>query len=68
MQTHVDNSFGNSLAFTMNNIYGTHSLLEACRAYGKVTRFVNVSTDEVYGETSLGKEHGKWLGASAVAG
>lgn len=22
MQTHVDNSFGNSLAFTMNNTYG----------------------------------------------
>ena len=27
-QTHVDNSFGNSLAFTMNNTYGTHVLLE----------------------------------------
>ncbi len=24
MQTHVDNSFGNSMAFTMNNTYGTH--------------------------------------------
>ena len=23
-QTHVDNSFGNSLAFTMNNTYGTY--------------------------------------------
>lgn len=57
-QTHVDNSFGNSLAFTMNNTYGTHVLLEACRNYGKIGRFVNVSTDEVYGETSLGKEHG----------
>ena len=57
-QTHVDNSFGNSLAFTMNNTYGTHVLLEACRNYGKIKRFVNVSTDEVYGETSLGSEHG----------
>jgi UDP-glucose 4,6-dehydratase len=57
-QTHVDNSFGNSLAFTMNNTYGTHVLLEACRNYGKVTRFINVSTDEVYGETSLGSQHG----------
>lgn len=51
-QTHVDASFGNSLAFTMNNTYGTHVLLEACRSYGKVERFVLVSTDEVYGETS----------------
>ncbi|EFN53003.1 hypothetical protein CHLNCDRAFT_7301, partial [Chlorella variabilis] len=51
-QTHVDNSFGNSLAFTANNTYGTHVLLEACRVYGRVRRFINVSTDEVYGDTS----------------
>ena len=30
-------------------------LLEACRLYGGIKRFINVSTDEVYGETSLGK-------------
>lgn len=57
-QTHVDNSFGNSMAFTMNNTYGTHVLLEACRKAGTIMRFINVSTDEVYGETSLGKEQG----------
>ena len=57
-QTHVDNSFGNSLAFTMNNTYGTHVLLEACRMYGGVRRFVNVSTDEVYGESSYGANTG----------
>lgn len=59
LQTHVDNSFGNSLAFTMNNTYGTHVMLEAARMTGTIQRFINVSTDEVYGETSLGKEHGK---------
>eukprot|EP00882_Tetradesmus_deserticola_P001046 GHRQ01001132.1.p1 GENE.GHRQ01001132.1~~GHRQ01001132.1.p1 ORF type:complete len:365 (+),score=185.19 GHRQ01001132.1:266-1360(+) len=57
-QTHVDNSFGNSLAFTMNNTYGTHVMLEAARMTNTIRRFINVSTDEVYGETSLGKEHG----------
>uniref|UniRef100_A0A7S3QQD2 NAD(P)-binding domain-containing protein n=2 Tax=Dunaliella tertiolecta TaxID=3047 RepID=A0A7S3QQD2_DUNTE len=57
-QTHVDNSFGNSLAFTMNNTYGTHVLLEACRMAGTIRRFINVSTDEVYGESSFGKELG----------
>lgn len=57
-QTHVDNSFGNSLAFTMNNTYGTHVMLEAARMCGTIKRFVNVSTDEVYGETSLGKDQG----------
>ena len=38
--------------------YGTHVLLECSRLYGKVRRFINVSTDEVYGESSLGKEEG----------
>ena len=59
LQTHVDNSFGNSLAFTINNTYGTHVLLEACRMYGGVRRFINVSTDEVYGESSYGLDQGK---------
>lgn len=56
-QTHVDNSFGNSLQFTINNTLGTHVLLEACRESG-IKRFINVSTDEVYGETSVGCETG----------
>lgn len=64
-QTHVDASFGNSLAFTMNNTYGTHVLLEACRSYGKVERFVLVSTDEVYGETSLEGGVGGRVGSRA---
>ena len=42
----------------MNNTYGTHVLLEASRNYGKVQRFINVSTDEVYGESSFGLNAG----------
>lgn len=57
-QTHVDNSFGNSMEFTYNNIYGTHVLLEACRATKCVKRFIHVSTDEVYGETDLDSDIG----------
>ena len=65
-QTHVDNSFGNSLEFTTNNIEGTHVLLEACRTTDCVKRFVHVSTDEVYGESSYeldesNTEHGSIL-------
>jgi UDP-glucose 4,6-dehydratase len=63
-QTHVDNSFGNSLAFTTANTLGTHTLLEAARMYGGVRRFINVSTDEVYGETSVGAATGLVEGAS----
>ncbi|KAH6585558.1 hypothetical protein BASA50_001167 [Batrachochytrium salamandrivorans] len=48
-QSHVDNSFGDSLEFTRNNVYGTHVLLEAARVH-KIRRFVHISTDEVYGE------------------
>lgn len=55
----MDNSFGNSLAFTLNNTFGTHVLLEASRMAGTIRRFINVSTDEVYGETSLGKDTGE---------
>jgi len=49
-ETHVDNSFGNSVAFTHSNVMGTHVLLECLRAAkGQVRRFIHVSTDEVYG-------------------
>ena len=49
-QTHVDNSFFNSIQFTTDNIVGTHTLLECCREYGKIKKFIHMSTDEVYGE------------------
>jgi len=51
-QTHVDNSFGNSVHFTEDNVMGTHNLLESVKAYGKIRRFIHISTDEVYGEVS----------------
>jgi len=49
-QTHVDNSFGNSFAFTENNVLGTHVLLESAKSVG-IKRFIHVSTDEVYGSS-----------------
>lgn len=55
-ETHVDNSFFNSLSFTLNNVYGTHCILECCKIYNDETqrlkKFIHVSTDEVYGETN----------------
>jgi len=50
-QSHVDNSFEKSLDYTMDNIYGTHCLLEAARIYSKLELFLHFSTDEVYGES-----------------
>jgi dTDP-glucose 4,6-dehydratase len=52
-QSHVQNSFEDSLQYTKDNILGTHTLLEACRKYGKIQKFIHVSTDEVYGESML---------------
>lgn len=52
-ETHVDNSFGNSINFTHSNVLGTHTLVECCKQYidkfKKNMKFVHVSTDEVYG-------------------
>lgn len=52
-ESHVDNSFGNSLHFTQTNVLGTHTLMEACRI-NQVPRVLHVSTDEVYGDILSG--------------
>jgi len=49
-QSHVDNSFDNSIQYTIDNILGTHTLLQASKEYGLIKRFLHFSTDEVYGE------------------
>jgi dTDP-glucose 4,6-dehydratase len=50
-QSHVQNSFEDSLIFTKDNVLGTHILLECVRKYNKVKKIIHVSTDEVYGES-----------------
>jgi dTDP-glucose 4,6-dehydratase len=50
-QSHVQNSFEDSIKFTHDNILGTHILLECSRKYGELLKFIHVSTDEVYGES-----------------
>lgn len=51
-ESHVDNSFFNSLTFSINNIVGTHTLLECARLYQQKTNnlkvFLHISTDEIY--------------------
>lgn len=70
-QTHVDNSFYNSTIFTYDNIVGTHNLLECVREYNQqqkdksdknsvnchkpISKFIHMSTDEVYGEVKAGQ-------------
>jgi len=52
-ESHVDNSFGNSMIFTKSNTLGTHVLIEACKR-NNVKKIIHVSTDEVYGENTSG--------------
>jgi dTDP-glucose 4,6-dehydratase len=52
-QSHVQNSFDDSLQYTNDNVLGTHTLLEAAKKYGKIQKFIHISTDEVYGESML---------------
>ena len=55
-QTHVQNSYKDGNDFILDNIDGTHSLLECIREYGKIKKMVHVSTDEVYGQSLLEKK------------
>ncbi len=50
-ESHVDRSIDNPAVFLTTNIQGTYNLLQAARE-AKVSRFIQISTDEVYG--SLG--------------
>ena len=56
-QSHVDNSFNNSLQYTEDNVKGTHTLLEAIRNTNNILNYsiklLHFSTDEVYGESLL---------------
>jgi dTDP-glucose 4,6-dehydratase len=51
-ETHVDRSIAEPFAFSVTNGQGTHVLLEAARERG--LRYVQVSTDEVYGSIETG--------------
>ncbi len=51
-ETHVDRSIAGPDAFLITNAHGTYVLLEAARERG--LRYVQVSTDEVYGSIDSG--------------
>ena len=51
-ESHVDRSIENPEIFLQTNILGTQVLMDACRKYG-ITRYHQVSTDEVYGDLPL---------------
>ncbi|MBI2864639.1 MAG: dTDP-glucose 4,6-dehydratase [Chloroflexi bacterium] len=52
-ETHVDRSLIEPGAFITTDVFGTYVLLEAAKRFG-VERYLQVSTDEVYGEVAEG--------------
>ncbi len=54
-ETHVDRSISNPTEFIDSNVNGVVSLLEFCRLHD-VQLFVQISTDEVYGDAT-GRKH-----------
>ena len=52
-ESHVDNSINSSIPFVKTNVLGVAMLLDVIRNYSHI-RFVQVSTDEVYGSISEG--------------
>ncbi|HEX9014503.1 MAG TPA: dTDP-glucose 4,6-dehydratase [Chloroflexota bacterium] len=52
-ETHVDRSIMDAGSFIQTDVYGTFVLLEAAKKHG-TKRFLQVSTDEVYGDVPVG--------------
>jgi dTDP-glucose 4,6-dehydratase len=55
-ESHVDRSISGAMDFVQTNIIGVQVLLDAIKASGKNIRFLQISTDEVYGSI----ESGSW--------
>jgi dTDP-glucose 4,6-dehydratase len=53
-ETHVDRSILHAGDFIKTDVYGTYVLLEAARTAKSLKRFVQISTDEVYGSVPTG--------------
>ena len=54
-ESHVDRSIEDPEIFLKTNIIGTQVLMDACRKYG-ISRYHQVSTDEVYGDLPLDRK------------
>ncbi|MGH2476524.1 MAG: dTDP-glucose 4,6-dehydratase [Candidatus Limnocylindrales bacterium] len=53
-ESHVDRSILDPEAFLRTGVIGVHVLLEACRTAAHRPRYLQVSTDEVYGSVETG--------------
>ncbi len=49
-ETHVDRSIADPSSFLKSNVFGTFTLLEAIRKFNDDVKYVQISTDEIYGD------------------
>jgi dTDP-glucose 4,6-dehydratase len=61
-ESHVDRSIAGAEVFVQTNVVGVQVLLDAIKATGRSIRFLQVSTDEVYGSI----ESGSWTEESPL--
>ena len=59
-ESHVDRSISGAADFVQTNIVGVQVLLDAIKATGRKIRFLQVSTDEVYGSIESGSWTEEW--------
>ncbi len=59
-ESHVDRSINGASDFVQTNIVGVQVLLDAIKASGRKIRFLQVSTDEVYGSIQSGSWTEDW--------
>ena len=59
-ESHVDRSISGAADFVQTNIVGVQVLLDAIKASGRKIRFLQVSTDEVYGSIESGSWTEEW--------
>lgn len=55
--SHVDRSISDPVSFAMDNVVGTANLLSFARSLGTLEKFINFSTDEVFGPAPEGYAH-----------
>jgi dTDP-glucose 4,6-dehydratase len=59
-ESHVDHSITGADDFVQTNIVGVQVLLDAIKATGRMIRFLQISTDEVYGSIESGSWTEEW--------
>jgi dTDP-glucose 4,6-dehydratase len=59
-ESHVDRSISGASDFVQTNIVGVQTLLDAIKASGQDIRFIQISTDEVYGSIGSGSWTEDW--------